>query len=84
MRKHPTLVKLLSIDVFFKLARPVYYQLHLNLIYNFTQTHFSSKKIFLAFLTKNNCGLKDNFSERLLNFCPLNCTYLGNKSFQSY
>ena len=53
MRKHPGLVKLLSIDVVvFKSARPVYYQLHLNLIYNFAQTHFSSKKIFFAFLTK--------------------------------
>ena len=69
--------------VFFKSARPVYYQLHLNLIYNFTQNHFSSKKHIFAFLTKN-CGLKDNFSEKTGNFCPLNCTYLGKISFQCY
>ena len=40
---------------------------------------FSLKKHFFAFLTKKR-GLRDNFSRRLLNFCPLNRTYLSKKN----
>ena len=40
--------------------------------------HFSSKKHIFAFLTKKR-RLRDNFSGRPLNFCPLNRTYLSKK-----
>ena len=43
--------------------------MHLNLI-----------KQFFALLPKK-CGLKDNFSERLLIVCPLNCIYSGKNHF---
>ena len=36
------------------------------------------KQIYASY-TKKTCGLKDNFSKNLLNFCPLNCTYLSKK-----
>ena len=57
--------------VFFKSTRQVYYQPSFNLILNFNQNHFSSKKHIFAFLTKNR-GLIDSFSEKPLNFYPLN------------
>ena len=37
--------------------------------------------IFLHFLAKKNLWIEDNFSEKLLNFCPFNYTYLGKNHF---
>ena len=74
MRKKSTSSKFQVFGVSFKSARPVYYQLHLNLIQNSLKTFFFKKAHFCIFLLENR-GLRDNFSERLLNFCPLHCTY---------
>ena len=41
MCKISTLIKISSVWCFFKLARPVYYQLHLNLIKTTLKTNFS-------------------------------------------
>ena len=43
---------------------------------------FFFKTHIFAFLTKKKKReLKDNFSEKTLNFCPSNCTLIGKKSF---
>ena len=40
---------------------------------------FSSKKHILAFFDQQILWIEDNFSEKLLNFCSFNCTYLWRK-----
>ena len=77
MRKKSTAVKVSSVWLVF-LSRQD--KLHLKLIYNFNQNFFFQKH-GLACLTKTKRRLKVNFSERQLNFCPLNYTYLGKNSF---
>ena len=42
---------------------------------------FFFNKSYFCIFNKKNCILTDNFSERPLNFCPLNCTYLGKNHF---
>ena len=81
MCKKSTLVKISSVWCFFKLTRPVYYQLHLNMIKTSLKTIFLLKKSYFCIFNKKKKkrGLKDSFSERPLNVCPLNCTYIGKK-----
>ena len=68
---HPSYQHFMRLVFFFKSARPVYYHLHLNLIKNKSEPIFFFKKSIFEFLTKKNCRLKGNFSEALLNRCPL-------------
>ena len=60
-------------------ARPVNYHLHLNSIQNKLKTIFSLKNRFLHF-NQNKLWIKDNFSETLLTYYRLKCTYLGKNS----
>ena len=70
MRKKSILVKISSVWCFLMSTRPVYYQLHLNLILYFTKNHFSSKMLIFCIFNKKKRGLKDTFFERPLIFCP--------------
>ena len=67
--------------VFFEVGKPGLLPTALKYDIKFHSKPFYLKSIFLHFYPKN-CGLKENFSERPLKFCPFNCTYLGKHSFQ--
>ena len=59
MCKQSTLIKISSVWCFLRLARPVYYHLHLNLIKNKLKTILFFKEVDFCYLTPKNCGLKD-------------------------
>ena len=54
----------------FEVGKPGLLPTALKFDIKFHSKPFYIKKHIFAFLTKKTCGLKDNFSERPLNFCP--------------
>ena len=80
MHEKSTLIKISNGRCSLKLARPVYYHLHLNLGRNFSRNQFILKNQMYALLTKTNCGLKDNFPKRLLKLLPIKLQILWQKN----
>ena len=68
--------------VFFKAARPVCNHLYLILIKTALKTLIFFKKMFFCIFNPKNREVIENSSKTPLNFCPLQCTYLGKNSFQ--
>ena len=57
--------------VFVEVSYTSLFSTALRFFKNFTQNTNVLKKVYICIFHKKNCGLKDNFSERPLNFCPL-------------
>ena len=82
MRKKSTIRKSAGVWCFSKPARPYYNHQHFKSIKNALKIIFLQNSRFLHFSPKN--GVKNNCPEILLNFYPINCTYLGISLFQFY
>ena len=79
MRKNSTLVNPFKCFVFFAVDYVILLPTELKFDIKLqSKPFFFSKKHIFAFLTKHR-GLKDNFSEKPLSFCQLNCTFICKK-----
>ena len=71
-----------SVWCFFKSTRQVCNHLYLNSIKTALKTRIFFKKIDFCIFEPKNREVIENSSKTPLNFSPLQCTYLGENSFQ--